>query len=283
MRKALLIAVIAVTGCAQQPTPPASMDDAASLAAAESAFAALSVREDMRAAFLANFADDGVFVGNGWAVSNDFLRNQPAPPIVLDWRPVHAEVAASGELGLSTGPWKVTSKDKPATPPAFGQYVSVWRREAAGPWKVAVDLGIEHSGNALWDAPLDTSAPSASAGPAARGIEGAELDFVSDAHAQGPHAAYAKHGAERMRFYRSGFAPAVGKAASLASPAMAETRHAWVIDRTEISRSRDFGYARGSYASLSEPGKPLGYFLRVWRMQAGQWRIVMDVGNPAKG
>jgi ketosteroid isomerase-like protein len=283
MRKALLIAALAAAGCAQQPTAPAITDDAASLAAAESAFAAHSVREDMRAAFLANFADDGVVVRNGWANSSDFLKTQPAPPIVLDWRPAHAEVAASGELGLSTGPWKATSKDKPAAPPAFGQYVSVWRREAGGPWKVAVDIGIDNPGNALWDAPLESSAPSGSSASPARDIESAELDFVSEAHTHGPRAAYERHGAERMRFYRSGFAPAVGKAASLASPALTDVRHAWVIEHTEISRSRDFGYARGSYASVAEPGKPLGYFLRVWRVQDGRWRIVMDVGNPAKG
>jgi len=282
MQKALLIAALAAAaGCAQQPTAPATLDDAALLAAAESAFAAHSVREDMRAAFLAHFADDGVFMRDGWANSNEFLRTQRAPPIVLDWRPVHTEVAASGELGLSTGPWKATSKEKPEAPPAFGQYVSVWRREAGEAWKVEVDLGIEHPGNALWDAPLDTSAPSGSVASAARTIESAELDFVSAAHDQGPRAAYARHGADRLRFYRSGFAPAVGKAAALASPAMSDTRHAWEIDRVEISRSRDFGYARGSYASLAQPGKPLGYFLRVWRMQDGQWRIVMDVTNPA--
>ena len=282
MRNALVIAALAAASCAQQPAQPRAMDDAASLAAAESAFAAHSVREDMRAAFLANFTDDGVFVRNGWANSNDFLRTQPAPPIVLDWRPVHTEVAASGELGLSTGPWRVTSKSKPGAPPSFGQYVSVWRRAAGGPWKVAVDLGIEHPQPSLWDAPLGTSAPSGSSSPASRGIESAELDFVSDAHSQGPRSAYATHGAERMRFYRGGHAPAIGKAAALASPAMSDEKLAWVVEQTEIARSRDFGYARGSYAALSAPTRPLGYFLRVWRREAGQWRIVMDVTNPAR-
>ena len=281
MRYALVIAALAVAGCAQQPAQPPAMDDAASLAAAERAFAAHSVREDMRVAFLANFADDGVFVRNGWINSNAYLATQAAPPIVLDWRPAHTEVAASGELGLSTGPWKITSKAKPETPPTFGQYVSVWRREPGGPWKVAVDLGIGHPASALWDQPLDTSAPAGGGASASRGIESAELDFVSDAHAGSPRAAYAKHGSERMRFYRTEVQPAVGKAAALASPGMTDEKLAWVIERTEIARSRDFGYARGSYAAVSAPATPLGYFLRVWRMEAGEWRIVMDVTNPA--
>jgi ketosteroid isomerase-like protein len=283
MRTALLVAALAAAGCAQQPAQlPAVNQDAVSLAAAETAFAAHSVREDMRAAFLAAFAEDGVFVRNGWANSNEYQRSTAAaPPIVLDWKPVYAEVAASGELGLSTGPTKITSKTKPDTPPSYGQYVSVWRREAGGPWKVAVDLGIGHPQPTLWDQPLETSAASGESAPATRGIEAAELDFVSDAHSQGPRAAYGRHGSERMRFYRGGVAPAVGKAAALASPGMSDEKFAWVIDRTEIARSRDFGYARGSYSALATPAKPLGYFLRVWRREGGQWRIVMDVTNVA--
>jgi ketosteroid isomerase-like protein len=283
MRTALLFAALAAAGCAQPPAQPTAAvnPDAVSLAAAETAFAAHSVREDLRAAFLAAFAEDGVFVRNGWANSNEYQRSAAAPPIVLDWQPVYAEVAASGELGLSTGPWKITSKEKPDAAPSYGQFVSVWRREAGGPWKVAVDLGIGHPEPTFWDRTLETAAGSGESASASRGIEAAELDFVSDAHAQSPRSAYTRHGSERMRFYRGGIAPAIGKAAALASPAMTDEKFSWVIDRTEIARSRDFGYARGSYASLATPTKPLGYFLRVWRMERGQWRIVMDVTNAA--
>ena len=108
--RTLCLVALAATACAMPVTQP---DPPESLAAAETAFAAHSVREDMRAAFLAAFADDGVFVRDGWAVSNTYLKDRPAPPIVLDWRPVYTEVARSGELGLSTGPWKITSKEKP--------------------------------------------------------------------------------------------------------------------------------------------------------------------------
>jgi ketosteroid isomerase-like protein len=258
------------------------MDAAASLAAAETAFAAHSVREDMRAAFLAHFADDGVFVRDGWTVSNDYLSAQPAPPIVLDWRPVFAEVAASGELGLSTGPVKITSKTDPNEPPAFGQYVSVWRRAGQGPWRVAVDLGIGHREPALRDAPLVTRMSPGVAARSHDGIEAAELDFVADAHATSFRAAYGKHGAESLRFYREGEPPAVGKASALASRAMPDAKLAWIIDRTEIARSGDFGYARGSFASAAARDKPLGYYLRVWHVEDGHWRIVMDVANPAR-
>ncbi|MGZ5595271.1 MAG: nuclear transport factor 2 family protein [Usitatibacter sp.] len=278
MRIGPLLSALALAGCAFAPTPP--MDAAATLAAAEAAFAAQSVREDMRAAFLAHFADDGVFVRNGWINSNAFLATQPAPPIVLEWRPVFTEVAQSGDLGISTGPWKATSKVKPETPPTFGQFVSVWRRER-GEWKVAVDIGIGHAGPAFWDAPLETEVLAGRAALTRGGIETAELEFVTDAHLGGLVSAYGKHGSEQLRFYREGHAPAAGKAAALASAAMTTAKLSWIIDRIEMSKSRDFGYSRGSYASVDAPKVPLGYFMRVWHVENGQWRIALDVANPA--
>jgi ketosteroid isomerase-like protein len=256
------------------------MDDTASLAAAETAFAAHSVREDMRAAFLAAFAADGVFVRNGWAVSNDWLRDRPAPPIVLDWRPQYVEVASSGELGLSTGPWKITSKAKPEAPPTYGQFVSVWRREGAGPWKVAVDLGISHPGDDLWKAPLEARPRGSPVAAGGAGIAEAETRFMADARERGLRAAYAAHGADNLRFYRSGSPPPTGKAASLASAAMGEEAALWSVERIETARSGDFGYARGSYAARAAPGTPIGWYLRVWRREGATWRIVLDVVNP---
>ena len=280
MKIPALLPALALVACASAP-PPAPMDNTGSLAAAETAFAAHSVREDMRAAFLAAFAPDGVFVRNGWTVSNEWLRNQPAPPIVLDWRPQYVEVAASGELGLSTGPWKITSKAKPDTPPLFGQFVSVWRREAGGSWKVAVDLGIAHPAEALWSAPLETrQLPAPRSGPES-GIAQAEARFAADARANGLRAAYAAHGADNLRFYRNGHPPTAARSDALTAAAMAEASPAWTVERMETARSGDFGYARGSYAVAAAPGVPTGWYLRVWRREGGEWRIVMDVTNAA--
>jgi ketosteroid isomerase-like protein len=278
MRFAPLLPALALAACALSPIE--TMDAARSLAVAESAFAAHSLREDMRAAFLASFADDGVMVRNGWIVAKDYLAKEDAPAIVLDWRPVFTEVARSGDFGFSTGPWKITSKAKPDAAPSFGQFVSVWRRDPGGPWQVAVDIGISHAAAALWDEPLATVVLPGRAALTRGGIESAELDFVSEAQQRGLTAAYAVYGSERFRFYRDGIAPAVGKANALASPAMSDAKLAWSIDQVEMSQSRDFGYSRGSYATVGSPKTPLGYFMRVWHVEDGQWRIAIDVANP---
>lgn len=268
---------LAVGACAHQPP----MDDPASLAAAETAFAAHSMRADMRVAFLANFADDGVFVRSGWTRSNDYLRDRPAPPILLDWRPQYVEVAASGELGLSTGPSKITSRTDAAAAPSYGQFVSIWRRAPGGPWKVEVDLGISHPAPSLWDAPLLARSVPAAAGAAGEELAAAEARFARDAAQRGARAAYGGHGAQDLRYYRSGHAPVANLAAALAHGAMNDERVAWIPERTETARSADFGYVRGRYAAAAAPEATLGWYLRVWRREASGWRIVLDVVNPA--
>lgn len=130
MKIATLAAALVLAACAHRPP---AMDVPASLAAAESAFAAHSVREDMRAAFLAAFADDGVIVRNGWTVSNLFLANRPAPggpwKVEVDLGISHPTDALWSEpLQLRTKPAEV-----------LGWYLRVWRREAGG-WRVFLDV-----------------------------------------------------------------------------------------------------------------------------------------------
>ncbi len=93
-------------------------------------------------------------------------------------------------------------------------------------------------------------------------------------------AAYGTHGADNLRFYRSGHAPLTSRAAALNAAALTDEKVTWTVERTETARSGDFGYARGVYLAQGNP-VPLGWFTRVWRREGGAWRIVMDVVNPA--
>lgn len=280
IRAAALAAALAVAACAQMEGSVHDTRDAQSLAAAETAFAAQSVREDMRAAFLANFAADGVLVRRGgWVAARDALEPLPAPPIVLDWRPAYTEVAASGEIGLSTGPWKITRKDNPAAAPAYGQFVSLWRREDADPWRVIVDLGIDHPQSAFWDAPLEAMPAPGIAAPAGDDVAQAERRLAAEALLAGEREVLARHASPRLRFYREGAAPFVGVEAALASMPAGGERIEWTVEKSETARSRDFGYARGRYARAGD-SEPRGYFLRVWRREAAGWRIALSVTNP---
>jgi ketosteroid isomerase-like protein len=108
---------------------------------AEKAFAAFAQTNNTRDAFL-NFMDaDGLVFSNG-APQNaiESWKSKPAGPAKLLWEPAFAGIAASGDIGFTTGPWqfKKTMRD---TALASGVFTSVWRKNTNGEWKNIVDMG----------------------------------------------------------------------------------------------------------------------------------------------
>ena len=275
MKRILPPLAAALAGCAAVPPAPPAGEAPASLAAAETAFATQSLREGMRAAFLAWLAPDATLFRDGPVNGPALIASRPQPPIDLAWHPVFVEVSASGEMGLSTGPSTVTSRVDPAAPLRHGQFVSVWKREAGGPWRVRVDLGISHPGAALAGEPLLARTTPPPGAEAAGTIAQAEAAFARLAAERGDASAYAGFASASARVYREGHAPFLGREAVLASPAAAAARTAWRLETHETSLAGDLGYATGNYGPANAP--PAGHFVRVWRREAAGWRIAADV------
>ena len=64
------------------------------------------------------------------------------PAVSLTWEPERADIAASGELGWTTGSFVSVAPGPDGTPARTeGRYVSIWRRQDDGSWKVVMDLG----------------------------------------------------------------------------------------------------------------------------------------------
>src|SRR5262245_52499887 len=59
-----------------------------------------------------------------------------APGMSLQWTPAKADVSASGDLGLTAGTYEVTMGGMAEK----GKYVSVWRKQTDGSWKVTEDI-----------------------------------------------------------------------------------------------------------------------------------------------
>jgi ketosteroid isomerase-like protein len=60
----------------------------------------------------------------------------------LTWSAAGADIASSGDLGYTWGNYEFTSKDKDGNQHVErGKYISVWKKQAAGTWKVALDMG----------------------------------------------------------------------------------------------------------------------------------------------
>lgn len=110
------------------------------LLSADSLFAALSVRNGAKAAFLDFAASDAMTFGSGAAFNNGHdaiaagFDTFPAGA-VLAWTPVFAEVALSGDLGCTAGEATIAARRY------FSKYLTVWKRQANGSWKFVADGG----------------------------------------------------------------------------------------------------------------------------------------------
>ena len=122
---------------------PTAANDFEDLVSAERAFAADASARSTKAAFLAALADDGLVFAPAPSNGKHVWEARVDSKNRLEWAPAMAEIAASGDLGYTSGPWRLTQagSDKPS---AFGHFFTVWRKQPDGKWKVLVDHGVSH-------------------------------------------------------------------------------------------------------------------------------------------
>jgi ketosteroid isomerase-like protein len=131
-------------GRAAAPDTAAAAANLETLVAAERAFAAASVERGMKQAFLENLAPDAIVFAPHPLNGHKRWAARPASKATLTWAPAYAEASASGDLGLSLGPWELRPPDANDDAVIHGTFVTVWKREGDGPWRVAIDHGVSH-------------------------------------------------------------------------------------------------------------------------------------------
>src|SRR5687768_14114208 len=104
---------------------------------AERAFARAAQTEGVNTAFLHYSAPDGIVFQPGPVPAKQALAANPIPPVALKWWPVYAGIAASGDLGFTTGPFVAASGERQG----HGWYFTVWRRQADDSWRWLLDHG----------------------------------------------------------------------------------------------------------------------------------------------
>ncbi|MBD3347819.1 MAG: hypothetical protein GF400_01330, partial [Candidatus Eisenbacteria bacterium] len=144
MRKslALISALIVLGGCGGARDHDA---DVASLVEAERVFGRDVAEMGMKEGFLAHLGEGAVAFMPGPVNARQWYESSEDAPGLLSWEPTLADVAASGDLGYTTGPWELRPEGPGTEPVGFGHYVSVWLREPDGVWRVAIDAGVPHA------------------------------------------------------------------------------------------------------------------------------------------
>ncbi len=292
LSKALKLFSIAVSLCATPLWAQGAPTVLQSLLNAEVNFARMAAEKGTRDAFLANLADDAVIFEPGPVNGKQsWLKREPSQS-TLSWQPIFADVARADDLGYTTGPWEFRKNSSDTKATAYGQFVSVWKKQPDGTWKVVADIGTENSaplGNlsieeieheSLGNATIDVKS-------ARRALASAERKF-SDASASDTVGALIAAASDNIRVFRNGRFPAIGKEAAQLMLSYDHGRMTAKELGSGISRSGDLAYYYGEYSTKRLDGIERGSFIMIWKTTSGDdWKLVVDLrtGNqePEKG
>ncbi|HET8875208.1 MAG TPA: nuclear transport factor 2 family protein [Casimicrobiaceae bacterium] len=260
-----------------------------SLVDAELAFARMGRERGVHAAFLANFAADGVALEPAPVRVQQAFRERAAPadPLALrlDWKPAQAGVARSHDFGYTTGPYTLSSAANPQTR-REGAFFSVWQRSPAGRWEVILDAGIGTAGTvdfvALGAAPRPGYAGPARPAAARRDLLAQETSGFGAAGAALTPNGYARLLADDARLHRNGAAPIASRGAIARATAQRIQRVTWTPIDARVARSADMALTWGRYRETDRAAHEQdGYYAHLWlRDRAGRWRLAYDVALP---
>ena len=251
----------------------------------ERAFAAASLEKGLHEAFLLNLAPDAIAFLPLPGPARPAHEGKPPARGKLNWGPTWVAVSSAGDLALSTGPWEIKDQGESVIKLSTGWFISVWRRQQDGSFKVAVDAGISSPVKFV----LPNTVENGSAGAPAAGSKqgGAEIARTGVTAAEKALTAAAKAGLGRaieaeadplLRVYRERKAAGIGPDSSRALLAADTRKMTCAPERVVASASGDLAYAYGACTGEGSEKPSKHGFLRVWRMQPdGRWKILADV------
>ena len=242
---------------------------------AEKDFAAYSVANSTKEAFLKFLDSNGIVFNNGKPENGieSWVKREKRPG-VLNWYPRFAEISASGDFGYTTGPWTFQPKTIDDSVGARGQYTTVWHITNDGEWKFLVDLGSTNVPETVKDETLK--------------IERINQDFNT-----GSNHSLMKTEKKFIKAAEKSFAEAYKKYMSVLfcllnrnnnTPAWFQDAYSklfksmplninYTINGSGMAPSGDIGYVYGTTIINDQTDN----YLRIWRKEKEGWKIALEV------
>ena len=284
MKLAVLCLVATVATVSAQECNPEQT--ASVIVEQEAKFFQMGQDQGTRAAFLNFLADDSVVFGPGPSNGKKFWSARPEGGISLKWRPIFAAMSRSCDLGYTTGPSERRKNKEDEKPAAYGHFVSIWKVQKDGSWKVALDVGIEVPAAERTEETPEVSfskgavPPKTELAAIAKKWRQAEAWFATTAKTDST-AALIGSSSETVRVHREGVFPAVGR--DPAALMLSVRRGALTVERIggEMSKAADLAYSYGKYSLARSQETERGHYLQIWRTDdAGAWKLVLDYQSP---
>lgn len=258
-------------------------DKVGSLLAADRAAARVSANQGAHAALQSIVDRNSYFFTPERVEAVNFLKSRPNLPDVLRWETNFCVVAKSMEWGVTSGPmWfqRVGARQRQ------GEYLTVWKRDRKGNWKVELRAEVEHMGTNTEITPMFFEPPNDSYVRHRSKVRLEQRDDIIESNdnlfasvsKSDVQVAYKEFLAEDARFLYPWQAPIVGKANILEF--LAKEKIDIVTQPEEVSRaySGEWAYSYGT-ATVYTDDKATPYrYVRIWKVQDDyQWHIQIEM------
>ena len=281
----VFLAGLVFTTAAAQAQEQNPEEAARAIAEAEERFYQMGQEQGTRAAFLEFMAEDGVVFQPMPVNARKVWSEGPATGLSLKWQPIFAAMSGSADLGYTTGPSEYRREKADETPFGYGHFISIWKKQSDGTWKVALDVGIEnpkpsHPPDELQLSPGKAPAADKDIAAARAKLASTRRSYASNA-GKDSTAALAAAASEHVRVYREGVFPAVGKEAAALMLSVRRGKLALNSMGEEISAAADLAYSYGKYTFSRGETQERGHYLQIWRAdENGNWSVAVDYQLP---
>jgi len=260
-----------------------------SLLAAENYFAAYASDKGIRDAFLKVSDNETILFRPNPVKAEDFFDKKSSDdPGQLAWTPVFAKISKSGDWGFTSGPYSYTKNNSSIT--SYGQYLSFWRTNTKGVWKLALDLRVTHP-KPIAEPKLNFTDPKSF--KFFRQLSDGRLkqreDMIlttdklfSNTLIDDQNLAYDAFFADEARLLFPGYEPVTGKAKInnfLSRNQISIETKPFVANRALGS---DLAYTYGNALITRNNVSSKFYYVRIWESQEGfKWNVILEIFSPA--
>lgn len=254
-----------------------------SLLTADRTAARLSETQGPYAAFMSVVDRNSTFFTPAPTDALEYLDNRPNIPDVMTWRPTFAAIAKSMEWGVTAG---TLSFQRVGAIKRYGEYLTVWRRDRKGNWKIDLRAQIEHKGGndepdihyMEPDKEDYTRFKTKERIQQRKEIVMSNDQLLSTVLKTDAAIAYGEFLTEDARLYFPWKTPIIGKSAILdfiKEQDLAVQAKSLVASRS-YSGELAYSYGEAAVASGSETLKC--NYVRIWQLQPDfQWRVIIEM------
>jgi ketosteroid isomerase-like protein len=245
--------------------------------------AIVSKAEGPHAAFSSIIDKESVFYVPSAVNAFNYLNNRPNIPDVMTWEPNFALVSKSLEFGVTSGNLEF---QKVGAIKRYGQYLTIWKRNKKGAWKVDMRAEVENYGkqkakDLTFQEPDDSWYLKHRSQVRLKQREDIVLStdqLFSTISKSNTEAAYKEFMADEVRFYYPWQNEMEGKTNVVNF--IKKQRIDIVTEPLKVGRaySGEYAYSQGT-ATIHSKDKAVKFnYIRVWQLKDDfQWRVILEM------